>query len=84
MRVLLDNLGHTRRLWTKGNRNARHGLGEILDHTKNTLRIPWNGGNLLGTGFLEERGWIPLEICKQMWEEPQIAMESPSCAGRRS
>jgi hypothetical protein len=29
MKVLLDHLGHTRRLWTKGHINALHGLREI-------------------------------------------------------
>jgi hypothetical protein len=37
---------------------------------KNTLRIPWNGGNSVEARFLEERGWIPLEITKRRWEEP--------------
>jgi hypothetical protein len=32
---------------------------------KNTLRIPWNGGNQVETEFLEGRGWIPLEIVKR-------------------
>jgi hypothetical protein len=36
MGLLLDNLGHGRRLLTKGNRNALHGLEGITDHMKNT------------------------------------------------
>jgi hypothetical protein len=34
--VLLDNLGHGRRLLTKGNLNALHGLDGIVDRVKNT------------------------------------------------
>jgi hypothetical protein len=39
MGVLLENLGHGRRLLTKGNRNALHGLEGIKDRVKSTLEI---------------------------------------------
>jgi hypothetical protein len=65
MILLLDNLRHARKIWTKGNCNAFHRFGEIIDRVKNTLNIPWNRGNLAVTGFFEERGWIPLEIIKK-------------------
>jgi hypothetical protein len=59
------------------NHNASNGLGEILDHVKNTLRIPWNRGNLMETGFLEERGWIPLETEKKSRGTPKSLMSRP-------
>jgi hypothetical protein len=40
MGVLLGNLGHGRRLLTKGNRNALHGLGGNVDRVKNTKKVP--------------------------------------------
>jgi hypothetical protein len=36
MEVLLDNLGHGRRLLTKGNHNALHSLEGIIDRVKST------------------------------------------------
>jgi hypothetical protein len=36
MGVLLDNLGHGRRLFTKGKHNALHGSEGIIDRVKNT------------------------------------------------
>jgi hypothetical protein len=50
---------------------------------KNTSRIPWNGGNLVETEFLEERGWIPLEITKKSRGKPKIAYELPLAASRK-
>jgi hypothetical protein len=40
MGVLLGNLGHSRRLWTKGNHNALHGFEGIIDRVKNTIKVP--------------------------------------------
>jgi hypothetical protein len=40
MGVLLSNLGHGRRLLTKGNHNALHGLEGIIDRVKNTKKVP--------------------------------------------
>jgi hypothetical protein len=67
MRVLLDNLGHARMLWTKGICNALHGFEEIVDRIDNTLKIPWNGGNPVETGFLEKKGWNP----PRTWGNPK-------------
>jgi hypothetical protein len=77
VKLLLDNLGYARKVWTKGNCNALQRLGEIIDHMNNTLKIPWNGGNPVETGFLEERGWIPLEIAKRRRGELQDRLKSP-------
>jgi hypothetical protein len=40
MRVLLDNLGHSIKIWTEGNRNVLHRFEEIIDRVKDTLEIP--------------------------------------------
>jgi hypothetical protein len=40
MGVLLGNPGYTRRLWTKGNHNALHGFEGIIDHVKDTMKVP--------------------------------------------
>jgi hypothetical protein len=40
MGVLLGNLGHARRLWTEENHNALHGFKGIIDHVKNTMKVP--------------------------------------------
>jgi hypothetical protein len=77
MKVLLDNLGHGRRLLTKGNDNTLHGYEGIIDHVKSMWGIPWTGANPVETGSKEERGWNPLGITKKIWGEPQIAQESP-------
>jgi hypothetical protein len=36
MRVLIGNIGHGRRLLTKGNSNALHDLEGIIDRVENT------------------------------------------------
>jgi hypothetical protein len=38
----------------------------------------------VGTGFLEDRGWIPLEIAKQSEGEPQNRLGVALAAGGRS
>jgi hypothetical protein len=64
-------------MWTKGNRNAFHGFEAIVDRVKNTWGIPWTRGSLVGAGFLEERGRIPLEITKKCEGNLEPPMESP-------
>jgi hypothetical protein len=44
---------------------------------KNTLKILWNEGNPVETGFLEERGWISLEIAKQGGWNPKWPRGEP-------